>query len=256
MQVAFSAENNIARVDNIFRGTGKRIKASEKSAYHKAVDIFWQPNAWADTEVSCEWVSKTLKPAVPKNEEFVLICDNLVSQVAEEFKKSVRSINGIVWFGLPGATNIWQPIDAGYGYVLKKLTAKAQDEWLEIEENIDLWYGNSEKKLTVSDRRILITQWVGQAYEMLQHPDYDHFRRRCFEKTGCLLTADGSEDDKVQPEGLIGYKVNPPLPFDGPNQYPDVINLEPAPDPPDIIANDNLLNSHLEEEDLDDHSRV
>ena len=30
------------------------------------------------------------------------------------------------------------------------------------------------------------------------------------EKTGCLITADGSEDEKIQPEGLPEYRVPPP----------------------------------------------
>lgn len=31
------------------------------------------------------------------------------------------------------------------------------------------------------------------------------------EKTGCLITADGSGDDKIKPEGLDDYKVLPPI---------------------------------------------
>ena len=74
----------------------------EKKAYHKQVDIFWQENAWVDTEVACQWVKKTLKPAVNPGEEFLLLCDNLNAQTSDEFKKAVREINGIVYFGVPG----------------------------------------------------------------------------------------------------------------------------------------------------------
>ena len=70
----------------------------------------------------------------------------------------------------------------------QKLVAKAQDEWLELEENIDKWLGNSEKCMSASDRRILIAQWVGQAFEELKKADYDNMRKKCFQKTGCLLT--------------------------------------------------------------------
>ena len=133
--------------------------------------------------MSCEWVKRTLKSAIPEGEEFVLICDNLAAQVSNDFKAAVRELNGIVYFGPPGATDIWQPVDAGYGYILKKLTAQAQDAWLELDENLDLW---TQGKLSASDRRILITQWVGEAADKLQSPDYDHFRWRCFEKTGNL----------------------------------------------------------------------
>ena len=62
-------------------------------------------------------------------------------------------------------------------------------------------------------RRILITHRVGNAWKKLCEPAYDHFRRRCWEKTGCLITADGSEDDKISPEGLRNYHVPPPLEF-------------------------------------------
>ena len=102
LQVCFSPENNQVRTEIIFRGTGKNISQSEKRKYHKSVDVFWQNKAWADTPVSCEWVKKTLKSAIPEGEEFLLVCDNLVAQTSIEFKESVREINGIVWFGPPG----------------------------------------------------------------------------------------------------------------------------------------------------------
>ena len=41
-----------------------------------------------------------------------------------------------------------------------------------MNSNIDLWMGNSEEKRTVKERRILITQWIGDAYEKLRGPDY------------------------------------------------------------------------------------
>ena len=49
---------------------------------------------------------------------------------------------------------MWQPVDAGYGYLIKKLIAKAQDNWLETEDNIDRWMGNCDPKkiLTTSER--------------------------------------------------------------------------------------------------------
>ena len=42
---------------------------------------------------------------------------------------------------------------------------------------------------------------------------YDDLFKRCWETTGCLITADGSEDDKVKPEGLHNYKVPPPIDY-------------------------------------------
>ena len=117
----------------------------------------------------------------------------------------------MVW-SYKDATDIWQPVDNGYGALYKRLIGNIQDEWLESQENIDLWLGNSEKKLTTSERRILMTHWVGEAYERLQSEEYNQTRYRCFEKTGCLITADGSNDSKIKPEGLHDYIVAEALP--------------------------------------------
>ena len=53
------------------------------------------------------------------------------------------------------------------------------EEWLEDDDNMDVWAGNydsdPQKKLTASKRRVLITNWVGEAHERLQHPHYHGF---------------------------------------------------------------------------------
>ena len=87
-------------------------------------------------------------------------------------------------------------------------------------------------------RRILITQWVGEAYKKLNGTHYDSFRQNCFIKTGCLMTADGSNDDKIIPEGLPDYKIMPPLPFDGPEQITEQ-DIEPA-DPEEYMDEEDL----------------
>ena len=111
--------------------------------------------------------------------------------------------------------------------------------WLELEDNIDKWMGNNGETMTASDRRILITLWVGEAFEELKKPDYDNMRRRCFEKTGCLLTADGSQDELVQPEGLKDYRVIPPLPMPGPEENAQFEMPEPAQEPLDTLPEDD-----------------
>ena len=144
-----------------------------------------------------------------------------------------------------------QPVDAGYGYSYKKLVAQSQDQWLELEDNVDLWMGNGSKKLSVGDRRILITQWVGEAYEKIKSSDYDHFRWRCFQKTGCLITADGSEDNEIMPEGLKDYEVIEPLPMQGPSDIPAQVIPEALPEPSDVIGSDDLFTSMTNEDTLE-----
>ena len=86
-------------------------------------------------------------------------------------------------------------------------------KWLEGDENSDRWYGHT-MPFTAKERRILISHWTGEAYKELVGEKYQKFRWSQFEKTGCLITTDGSEDDKIAPEGLEDYTVPPPSVLD------------------------------------------
>ena len=61
----------------------------------------------------------TLKPAINDEDRFVLYLDNLKGQKADRFKDAVSANGGLVWYGLAIATDVWQPIDAGYDRLLK-----------------------------------------------------------------------------------------------------------------------------------------
>ena len=123
--------------------------------------VYWQPNAWADTAFSVNWVDNTLSKAVANLDEYVLFCDNLTAQTSDEFLKEVRQHKGIIWFGVPNGTHYWQPVDAGPGKAFKARFKEEQNIWLENDENIELWLGNDDRKLSSKDRRILIAHgWV------------------------------------------------------------------------------------------------
>ena len=85
-------------------------------------------------------------------------------------------------------------------------------EPLDHNDNVDLWTATADASLSARERRILITHWVGKAWEKIHEAseNYSKCLWRYFEKTGCLITADGSGDEKINPEGLQDYKVPPP----------------------------------------------
>ena len=84
--------------------------------------------------------------------------------------------------------------------------------------------------INASEKKILITHWAGNAYRKLCDSRYDNFRWRLFEKTGCLITADGSEDAKVFPEGLLNYELQPPIDI-GPIATPATSSTVPPSEP-------------------------
>ena len=96
--------------------------------------------------------------------------------------------------------------------------------------------GNSERKLTAKESRILITHWAGDAYDKLNSAYCDNLRYRCFQRTGCLITADGSDDSLISPEGLSGYKVLPPVPTQAPNEPVLIPTPTPVPAPEDSLG--------------------
>ena len=132
-----------------------------------------QESAWADTAVSVDFVERTLRPGIEaarrkereeddeQNDEFVLFVDNLGAQLTPQFKSAVKSIGGLPYYGIANATDdIWQPVAAGAGKMLKVLARQEQDTWLMSAgaQNYERWAGTHDGKMTVGDRRILITQ--------------------------------------------------------------------------------------------------
>ena len=229
----------------IFQGTGKRISKEEIAAYDNDVDVYWQPNAWTDMIFSVQWIKNTLAAAVEGLDDYALYCDNLTAQVSDDFMKEVRQNKGIVWFGTPNGTHFWQPVDAGAGKVFKSRIKQEQSIWLELDENIEIWLRNDERKLSAKDRCILITGWVGNAYQKASKDEkFQSMLYSSFEKTSCLITADGREDKKIQPEGMPGYIVPPPV--DVSNDNDDIETQIPAEVRED--PNDVLPESDVEEE--------
>ena len=48
-----------------------------------------------------------------------------------------------------------------------------------------------------------MTQWTGEAWRKLSSDKM--FAKKLFMKTGCLMTADVSDDDMIKPQGLELY---------------------------------------------------
>ena len=107
------------------------------------------------------------------------VMDNCLKEAhtTDKFKNGVSELSGLVWYGLPDATDLWQPVDTGYAQVLKALIAKEQQDWLDDESNADRWFGN-EKSFFAKERRILISHWAGEAWTKLCGSKYEQLHHR------------------------------------------------------------------------------
>lgn len=189
-------------VDLISKGKGVRIKKEEVTRYHQDVDMFWQKNAWVDTQVMIKLANKfvSFKKKKHGDDWIVLFCDNLSAHLAPEVKEIFGSNQVLLWFFPPNMTEMVQPIDAGYGRSLRAAIGRQLDNWLMNGENLLKWEG----KMTAMERRILVTHLVARANSYMMEDARDEQRLSCFERTGCLMTVAEAElhDKKIRPQGL------------------------------------------------------
>ena len=217
LQLLIRAEGVQPKPCLIFRGkpthSGKRKanRENEANEYDPDVSVIWQRKAWADSDTCVEWADKHYAGFAPddykgENPLKLLLVDNLNGQTAQPFIDSITRTNTLLRQGVSGATDLWQPVDAGVGKVYKHLIGIYYNEWLESEEAEPYL---EEGTIPVELRRVLMTKWVGRAYRELEArriaaaPGQDIFYK-AFLRTGALVTADGTADEEIRPQGLKG----------------------------------------------------
>ena len=73
-----------------------------------------------------------------------------------------------------------QPMDAGYGKMIKEKIGKQMEQWLKKEENLEMWHDDIPAKT----RRVLITKRAGKAWRELSSDE--DFVKKLFEKNWML----------------------------------------------------------------------
>ena len=183
----------------IFRGKGLRIKQQERQSWDKAVNVLFQSKAWADNGICLHWATTIFPEAVNAKYANVLFCDNLSHQTTPEFADALQKTNTTVHLLKGNCTDEIQVIDCGIGKKTKSLMATQCDSWLEDDANLERWVSG---KVSASERRILLTKWLATAWvEVCATTNFEKLGHR----TGCLMTADGSEDNEIKPQGLPEY---------------------------------------------------
>ena len=68
------------------------------------------------TKVCLERTEKCFKKYVTneKLERHVLLLNNVEAHKKAEFRKVVKKLSAVVWYGLLNSRQLWQPLDAGY----------------------------------------------------------------------------------------------------------------------------------------------
>ena len=205
---------------------GRRYNKLEREAWQKDVPMYFQKNAWMDRPVMALSASNFTDHVNKRwgGKKCLLFCDNLDAHVCEETKTIFADGNVFLFCLPPSVTEAIQAIDAGYGRSMRCAVGRALNAWLMEKNNMELW--ESDKGLTAPQRRILISTLVSNANkEVLANDDA---RVGCFIRTGMLLTVDGSDDDKIKPQGLSKSLL--------PIKIPEVVDLTVQPASPQEIV--------------------
>lgn len=177
---------------------------TEAKKYGKHCTVLWQKCAWADTDVCCEWgkqFQKFCQVTEGANSKHLLFTDRLTSQTLDPFYDSLGK-NVHCMHGPAKCTCDWQPVDRGIGQVYHARLALKYDDWMEKEGDAH------EGTISVSQRRILMTQWVSEVYLELEAErraleEAGKWKEtvfyKAFERTGCLVGRTGKDDKDIRP---------------------------------------------------------
>ena len=99
-----------------------------------------------------------------------------------------------------GCTSLIQPLDVVYNAPFKKKAEAAATQ--HMQDNLEAYING---KFTAGERHVLITKWVGQAWEELSQNR--EMAVRAFRKCGISVAADGSEDFNININELDDYCV-------------------------------------------------
>ena len=138
----------------------------------------------------------------------VLFCDNLGSQVRDEFVKKLQLHNVFCHFLPTGCTDLLQLVDAGIGSAVKAYMNTYYHEWLTEKVggmlNVDRQGRKAFEGNHVSARelRVLYTHLLAKAWTKLcDTVDFYHVAS----KVSNSLAMDGSRDNLIKIEGLDTY---------------------------------------------------
>ena len=114
------------------------MSTEERDNYDKDIDVYFQQCAWVDSEINTKWAQISLKNGLKGDPaEKILFADNVGFQQAQNFHEVCRDFNTVVYFLPENHTDKVQPIDAGYGKMMKMKIDEQMEKWLEEEENLE-----------------------------------------------------------------------------------------------------------------------
>lgn len=191
-----SADGDIFAPMLIFHGQGN-ITEDERAEYKRlAPEVFVEFNAkaWNNSELVVKQLNRDIRPRL-NDEEGLLVWDHVRFHKTPEVMATTKDLKLLIGMVPAGCTPCCQPLDVSINKVFKHQVAEA------IEQGEEQYPDNY--KWTVGERRILLTQAVGIAFNWMKGKHGREIIKRSFKCTGISVSPDGSEDH------LLSFKDAP-----------------------------------------------
>lgn len=145
----------------IFRGKGLRISQVEKAKYDRRVRVQFQENAWCNEDQMLNWLNQVWKYPFSSdaNKPKLLVADVHKAQKTAKVINALKACKTTLVLVPPDCTSLVQPLDVSVNAKFKQAVDRHQTE--HMHQNLELYVNNG---LSASQRRILITGWVGAAW--------------------------------------------------------------------------------------------
>lgn len=212
-----------------FKGTGEgltwesHLEMSATAAYH-AIQYRFNKRAWMNQRVLVTWFQETFLPAaraiVPAPQEILLMMD-IFGDVhrSAELLELAASEGAVIACGPPNLTGRWQPLDAAVLKCFKDKFAEELRAWRKRGRNARLFRSG---RWTAQMQRVAALKFASRAWRSVHDLDQEQMHWAAWNKTGRAMTADGSGDCNIRPQGHNSYA--PPTPPGGRAADPDEID--------------------------------
>ncbi len=168
--------------------------------------VSFQKDAWVTEEILLEYLNKLWK-SIPNGmcaAKKLLLLDDATMHKTDAVKEKLSRFNTEVVYIPPGCTPYLQPVDVVFNKSFKAEMGRLSTQ--HMEENLGMYTGESESKLTASARRILITKFVGEAWQISARRLKESVAE-CFKTRGITVAEDGSEDFMIAIPELEDYEI-------------------------------------------------
>jgi len=178
-------------------------REQEEARYDIRVAVHWNETAYANSDLLIDWIENLLVPALPPGSR-LLALDVAKFHSMEGVLSTLRSHNIIPSLIPPGCTGLVQPLDVSVNKPFKSLLRDILDNLLDQYQDIhhinlrEIQRSNSS---AIAERRVLVTQAVGAAWEQFCEK-HQGLVVSTFRKLGLTLPIDGSSDEELSVKGI------------------------------------------------------